>query len=263
MCNQKEMQMSRKPFKVWAVIRLLVLAFGALVASTAVAGASTRTSAGSSPVVPVATGAVRGMTVGGVNEFLGIPYAAPPVGSLRWQPPQRAASWTGVRQATTYGPNCPQTATPFGLASTSENCLYLNVYAPAGSPNQMAKHPVMVWIHGGGLWLGESQDVDPATLAAKGTVVITINYRLGALGFLAHPALTRAAPEARQAITASWTNRRRCAGFSTTSLSSVGIPTMSRLPANPPVERLFWHNSYLLQPEACSSVPSWRAGPSR
>ena len=189
MCNQKEMQMSRKPFKVWAVIRLLVLAFGALVASTAVAGASTRTSAGSSPVVPVATGAVSGMTVGGVNEFLGIPYAAPPVGSLRWQPPQRAASWTGVRQATTYGPNCPQTATPFGLASTSENCLYLNVYAPAGSPNQMAKHPVMVWIHGGGLWLGESQDVDPAALAAKGTVVITINYRLGALGFLAHPAL--------------------------------------------------------------------------
>ena len=95
-----------------------------------------------------------------------------------------------MRDATTFGPNCAQPAgTPFGIASTSENCLYLNVYAPAGGQHSSGGQPVMVWIHGGGLWLGESQDYDPSKLAADGTVVVTINYRLGALGFLAHPAL--------------------------------------------------------------------------
>jgi para-nitrobenzyl esterase len=97
-------------------------------------------------------------------------------------------SWSGVRDATQFAPHCPQPATPFGRASTSEDCLYLNVFTPrhkhAGS-----HFPVMVWIHGAALVTGESDDYDPAALAADGVTVVTINYRLGALGFLAHPAL--------------------------------------------------------------------------
>jgi para-nitrobenzyl esterase len=153
--------------------------------------ATTHGGAISAPVVNTAGGAVRGKTAGTTDEFLGIPYAAPPVGSLRWRPPQPAAGWKGVRDATAFAPNCAQPGgTPFGIASTSEDCLYLNVYAPAGSQHSAGGRPVMVWIHGGGYWLGESQDYDPAKLAADGTIVVTINYRLGALGFLAHPALT-------------------------------------------------------------------------
>src|ERR1700689_5759208 len=83
------------------------------------------------PVVGTANGAVRGLASGAVDEFLGIPYAAPPVGALRWQPPQPAASWPGVRAATAFAPHCPQLASPFGQASTSEDCLFLNVFTPS------------------------------------------------------------------------------------------------------------------------------------
>jgi len=144
------------------------------------------------PVAGTANGAVRGLGVpisgGVVDEFLGIPYAAPPVGALRWQPPHPAASWSGVRAATQFAPHCPQLAGPFGLASTSEDCLYLNVFTPRAG----AHHPVMVWIHGGALVTGESNDYDPTQLVEDGVTVVTINYRLGALGFLAHPALADA-----------------------------------------------------------------------
>ncbi|MGH2944604.1 MAG: carboxylesterase/lipase family protein, partial [Solirubrobacteraceae bacterium] len=146
-------------------------------------------SAGATPVVTVAEGAVRGRATGPADEFRGIPYAAPPVGPLRWRPPQRPAAWSGERDATQFGPRCAQPATPFGPASSSEDCLYLNVFAPAGRKHGGEGHPVMVWIHGGGLSIGASDDYDPAKLVADGTVVVTINYRLGALGFLAHPAL--------------------------------------------------------------------------
>jgi para-nitrobenzyl esterase len=122
-----------------------------------------------------------------VRSFLGVPYAAPPVGDLRWRPPQPFAHWSGVRPATAFGPHCAQPASPFGTASTSEDCLYLNVFAPA---RPMVGAPVMVWIHGGALTVGESDDYNPASLVARGVVVVTLNYRLGALGFLAHPALT-------------------------------------------------------------------------
>jgi para-nitrobenzyl esterase len=140
------------------------------------------------PIAATANGAVRGLASGSVDEFLGIPYAAPPVGALRWQPPARAASRSGVRDATKFAPHCPQPASPFGLASTSEDCLYLNVFTPRGG----GYHPVMVWIHGGALVTGESDDYAPAALVADGVTVVTINYRLGALGFLAHPALADA-----------------------------------------------------------------------
>jgi para-nitrobenzyl esterase len=166
------------------------LTLGALVAAAPAVSASTRAgqTGASGPVVGTANGAVGGLANGAVDEFLGIPYAAPPVGALRWQPPQPAASWSGVRDATQFGPHCPQVAGPFGQGSTSENCLFLNVFTPSGGGG----HPVMVWIHGGALVSGESNDYDPTQLVADGVTVVTINYRLGALGFLAHPALADA-----------------------------------------------------------------------
>ncbi|MGH3236957.1 MAG: carboxylesterase family protein, partial [Streptosporangiaceae bacterium] len=143
------------------------------------------------PVVGTANGAVRGLANGTVDEFLGIPYAAPPVGAFRWQPPQPAASWSGVRDATQFAPHCPQLPSPFGQASMSEDCLYLNVFTPSRH-KPGSHHPVMVWIHGGALVTGESDDYNPAKLVEDGVTVVTINYRLGALGFLAHPALADA-----------------------------------------------------------------------
>jgi para-nitrobenzyl esterase len=138
-------------------------------------------------VVATAGGAVRGQAAAAGKEFLGIPYAAPPVGVLRWQPPRPAAPWHGTRAATAYGPHCPQPPGSFGRASTTEDCLYLNVFSPAGSKAQNL--PVMVWVHGGSLRTGESDDYNPAGLVRDGVVVVTINYRLGALGFLADSAL--------------------------------------------------------------------------
>jgi para-nitrobenzyl esterase len=137
--------------------------------------------------VATADGAVRGKATAATDEYLGIPYAAPPVGALRWQPPRPAAPWHGVRQATSYAPHCPQPSSPFGAASTSEDCLYLNVFAPAGA--RTGNLPVMVWVHGGSLRTGESNDYNPAGLVEDGVVAVTINYRLGALGFLADAAL--------------------------------------------------------------------------
>ena len=152
---------------------------------------------GAGPVVPTGDGPVRGVTAGSIDEFLGIPYAAPPTGNLRWRPPQPPAEWQGVRDTTQFGPSCPQP--PQGNATfppgpISEDCLYLNVYSPAQTGNDMGNtdqngRPVLVWIHGGGLVEDASRNYDPAKLAADGVVAVTINYRLGALGFLAHPAL--------------------------------------------------------------------------
>src|SRR5215467_13331979 len=164
---------------------------GALVTTAPAVSASTlggQTPA-SGPVTGTANGPVRGLANGAVNEFRGIPYAAPPVGALRWQPPQPAASWSGVRDATQFAPHCAQSASPFGQATTSEDCLYLNVSTPSRGHGPL---PVMVWIHGGALVTGESNDYDPTQLVADGAIVVTINYRLGALGFLAHPALVGA-----------------------------------------------------------------------
>ncbi len=152
-----------------------------------IAGRLHRGHSQSALVVPSADGTLRGFRAGGTDEYLGIPYAAPPVGPLRWRPPQPPARWTGVRAATRFAPHCPQPVGVFGRASTSEDCLYLNVFRPARQ--HATGLPVMVWIHGGGFVGGESDDYDPSSLVADGVIVVTINYRLGALGFLAHPAL--------------------------------------------------------------------------
>jgi para-nitrobenzyl esterase len=168
------------------------LVVGAVAVATMLTGVTTSNAGAQqnqqgAPVVGTSGGAVRGVDAGTTDRFLGIPYAAPPVGPLRWRPPQPAATWHGVRAATAFAPHCAQPAGAFGKASTSEDCLYLNVFAPSGHVNRNL--PVMFWIHGGALVTGESDDYDPTNLVRDGAVVVTINYRLGALGFLAHPAL--------------------------------------------------------------------------
>ena len=146
------------------------------------------------PEVTIAQGRLAGALENGVTAFKGIPYAQPPVGPLRWRAPQSAPRWNDVRDASAFGPICPQHATE-GLAARahlpqSEDCLTLNVWTPDLRP--AAALPVMVWIHGGGLAQGGSAlpIYDGAALARHGVVVVSFNYRLGRLGFFALPALT-------------------------------------------------------------------------
>jgi para-nitrobenzyl esterase len=146
---------------------------------------------------PVMTdaGAVEGVAEGEIVAYKGIPFAAPPVGDFRWREPQPVAPWTGVRNADHFSPVCvqrgiyPDDAPPEPM---SEDCLYLNVWTAAGT-GQGVRLPVMVWIYGGGLVNGTASTplYDGAALARRGVIVVTANYRLGALGFLAHPDLTR------------------------------------------------------------------------
>jgi len=140
------------------------------------------------PLVFTFSGPVHGaVTSEGVREFLGIPYAAPPVGNRRWRPPVPHAPWFAPLEATQFANHCPQPPSPFGSASVTEDCLFLNVFTP-DSRDFFHPRAVMVWIHGGALVFGESNDYDPTALVQDGVIVVTINYRLGALGFLAHSA---------------------------------------------------------------------------
>jgi len=144
------------------------------------------------PIVVTDKGPVRGFVRHGVNIFLGIPYAAPPVGNLRWMPPRQARPWVGVLDATEYANTCPQIdelGVFAGPSSASEDCLYLNVFTTGLGKGTRALKPVLVWLHGGGNFAGESNDYDGSKLATGGrfgvpTAVVTINYRLGLLGFL-------------------------------------------------------------------------------
>ena len=144
--------------------------------------------------VKVQSGLVEGVRdLAGVQSFKGIPYAAPPVGPLRWRPPQPPASWNGVRMTDRFGPICMQKIVKdngVGPGPTSEDCLSLNVFAPTGTGGH--GWPVMVWIHGGGFVNGSGTAAlyDGSALAMQGVVVVTINYRLGRFGFFAHPALS-------------------------------------------------------------------------
>jgi para-nitrobenzyl esterase len=140
--------------------------------------------------VQLASGWVQGLRVGQTREFLGIPYAAPPLGALRFAPPQPPAAWSGVRAASSFGPSCMQPAggVPGEL---SEDCLTLNVFAPGDPP--AAPRPVLVFLHGGGFTRGGSATYDARALRERGDVlVVTLNYRLGPFGFLAHPELCQA-----------------------------------------------------------------------
>ncbi len=137
----------------------------------------------------------------GVREYLGIPFAAPPVGELRWRPPQPVLKWQGVRQADRFSPACmqrPQNPNSGswnrGLIHTSEDCLYLNVWTPAASAGE--KLPVLVWIYGGGGVSGSTAEpiYDGNAIAKKGVVVVSMNYRVNIFGWFAHPELTRESP---------------------------------------------------------------------
>jgi len=151
--------------------------------------------AATGPVAVTADGVFRGISTPTMNEFLGIRYAQATEGDLRWRPPLPALPGHGIQDATQFANHCPQPASPFGLASITEDCLFLNVFTPPGKNRgadlgEHGLHPVMVWIHGGALVVGESDDYNPERLVEQGVVVVTVNYRLGALGFLAHPALS-------------------------------------------------------------------------
>src|SRR5690606_21284913 len=169
-----------------------------LVVAAALCGAQALAAAG--PVVTAPAGALRGEALEGVNAFRGIPYAQPPVRQLRWRPPVPAERWEGVRDATRFGASCHQPPSrpgsiyaPAQALKMSEDCLFLNVWTPEGAQSA----PVFVWIHGGALSGGSSSEpmYDGAALARQGLVVVSINYRLGVLGYLAHPQLSEESPD--------------------------------------------------------------------
>lgn len=152
------------------------------------------------PIVKTVSGLVRGVIESDVTVFKGIPYAAPPVGEFRWRPPQPVKSWIGVRDANQFGSNCAQAgwgAAPGTIAEgSSEDGLYLNVWVPTGT-KPGAKLPVLVWIHGGAFVFGSGSqpDFSGVPFAKQGVILITLNYRLGRLGFFAFPALSKEHPE--------------------------------------------------------------------
>ncbi len=153
--------------------------------------------------IHVRQGLVGGASDGKVEAFLGIPYAAPPVGAYRWRPPRPAKTWRGTRDARQFGASCWQPVDPKGFGpwtheyvvqdAVSEDCLFLNIWRPVRPAERL---PVLVWIHGGGFMAGSGSVpiYNGRNLAARGVIVVTLNYRLGALGFLAHPEITRETP---------------------------------------------------------------------
>lgn len=210
--------------------------------------------AGAEPV-RIESGLVEGVETDGVAAFKALPYAAPPVGDRRWRPPAPPVAWEGVRKASDFGPACPQkgaypeVAPP---AQMSEDCLTLNVWTPVD--RGAAALPVMVWIHGGGLVNGSASTpvYDGAALARRGVVLVTVNYRLGALGFLAHPDLDRETPAGvsgnyglmDQIAALSWVRRNISAfggdpGAVTIFGQSSGAMSVSMLIASPAARGLF------------------------
>lgn len=150
---------------------------------------------GASDVVKIDSGRLKGVTAQGVTSFKGIPYAAAPVGELRWRPPQPVKPWSGVRPASEYGADCmqkpfPGDAAPLGV-TPAEDCLYVNVWVPASAAAK--KLAVMVWIYGGGFVNGGSSPAvyDGSQFAKRGVVLVSFNYRLGRFGFFGFPALTK------------------------------------------------------------------------
>src|SRR5487761_2336260 len=166
-----------------AVAAIAVLAVAPLFSQTGVVGTD--------------SGKLQGVTQGPVESFKGVPFAAPPVGELRWRAPQPVLPWTDVRQASAYSADCmqvpfPSDAAPLGT-KPAEDCLYLNVWRPAGTKAD-AKLPVMFWIYGGGFVNGGSSPAvyDGSKFAEKGVILVSANYRLGRFSFFGFPALAKA-----------------------------------------------------------------------
>lgn len=196
---------SAKSFRIW------VSGFWLAVPVLLAAGGKPQHAEPAGPVVQIANGALEGTQRGNIAVFEGVPYAAAPVGALRWREPQPVASWKGVRDATAPSRPCIQNAAgtdnfmlplaaTYGVTLTrqtldpSEDCLYLNIWTPQLQAG--ARLPVMVWLHGGSNRVGSGAEpgYDGSVLATHGVVVVTINYRLGVMGFFAHPELTAESP---------------------------------------------------------------------
>ncbi|WP_428683090.1 carboxylesterase/lipase family protein [Sphingopyxis sp.] len=199
--------------------------------------------------VAIDSGPVAGVSADGVTSFKGIPFAAPPVGALRWSAPAPVASWNAPRDAMAYGPDCMQNPLPGiqpGSRPMSEDCLTLNVWTP--EPAKGARLPVMVWIHGGGFVGGSGTlpETDGSLLAKRDVVVVSFNYRLGRFGFFAHPALGEGGNWGLmdQIAALKWV-QRNIASFGgdpakvTIFGESAGGESVSRLMASPAAKGLF------------------------
>jgi len=171
--------------------RYPLLAAGALAMGLLSVPGSAREPGQPAPV-RVEGGLIAGTGDDGVERFFGVPYAAPPIGDLRWRAPRPVKAWPGVRAARAFSPVCRQTA-PWITDPQSEDCLYLNIWAPRAAK----KLPVMVWIHGGGFFggAGSQAGYDGTRLTRQGVIVVTLNYRLGIFGFFAHPELSAESPD--------------------------------------------------------------------
>jgi para-nitrobenzyl esterase len=232
----------RRCLRPLLVIAILTLSFGSA-ASTA------RTHEPRPPVVQVEGGLIAGTQADGVTRFLGVPYAAPPVGDLRWRSPQPPQPWTATRQAREFSPVCRQTVS-WVSEPQSEDCLYLNIWAPTGA----RKLPVMVWIHGGGFFGGSGSQggADGNRLTRKGVIVVTLNYRLGIFGFFSHPELSTESPAKAsgnqglldQVAALQWVQRNIAAfggdpGRVTVMGESAGAVSVAMLVASPLAKGLF------------------------
>jgi para-nitrobenzyl esterase len=202
-----------------------------------------------SPTVTISEGQIIGQDQGnGIARYLGLPYAQPPIGDLRWRAPQKPTPWPGVRQATQFGASCPQTGDMFGPASVQEDCLTLNVYAPQTQTQQA--RPVLVYVHGGGFWSGSGAHYDASEMAQKtDAVIVTINYRLGVFGFLTTSGLTAEAKAVNfglqdQYMALAWVKRNIAAfggdpGNVTLAGQSAGAASVCMAMTSPKAKGLF------------------------
>jgi len=212
-------------------------------------------------VVRTDRGLVGGKSAEGIHQWLGIPYAAPPTGKLRWAAPRPAPRWSGIRPATSYGGRCAQLASGNGPRVDNENCLYLNVYAPSGHDRGL---PVLVMIHGGGLTSGAGDQHDGSLIVnTDGIIVVSINYRLGPFGFLDVPGLGTSAKTASgnfglldQEAALRWV-QRNIAAFGgnpaavTIDGESAGGWSMCALMTSPPARGLF--RAAIMQSGSCAT----------
>ncbi len=234
---------------------LVLILLAGLLSPAARAQTTAPTLAGS--LVQTANGPLAGGVLeSGIRVFRGVPFAAPPVGARRWRAPQPVASWTAVRPATEFGPRAMQQALfadmNFRSREVSEDCLYLNVWTPAKTARE--HHPVLVYFYGGGFVAGDGSEprYDGEALARRGIVTVTVNYRLGIFGFLAHPELTRESPQRAsgnygfldQTAALRWVRQNIAAfggdpGQVTIAGESAGSISVSALMASPVAKTLF------------------------